>query len=137
MQGPVEHPIIMRRIYQQLDPSLLDSDCLGACVASVTGLSVNDLPILRGRRWFHQLQEWLFVRGYQTTMSCPSVIDSSCHIAIVDPYMHPEGEWRCHAIVYKGVWPIHNPAEHAIQTFSSLEHQVLNRISIRPLNLIA
>lgn len=126
----------MHRIYQQLDPTLLDSDCLGACVASITSLSVDDIPMFHGRQWFKVFRTWLFVRGYQTTMSVATVIDPSYHIACVDPYIHPKGMWRCHAIVYKDIWPIHNPAERTIQTFSSLEHKVLHRISIRPLNLV-
>ena len=123
----VIYPNIMKRVYQKLD-----SDCLSACIASITDLSIDDIPTFISHDWFRKLRTWMFAKGYQTTRD--RTIDQSYHIACVDAFQRPDGASRCHAVVYKNIWPIHDPAELTVNRFSTFEHQVLSRISIRPLN---
>jgi hypothetical protein len=129
----------MDRIYQKMDPRLLNSDCLGACIASITGLSIDNIPLFHNyENWFKQFRNWLFQHGFQAVMFSgdkKDKIDKDYHIVGINPYYHPDGAWRCHSMVFKDIWPVHDPAERSRQHFATFYKELICRISIRPLNM--
>lgn len=98
----------LTRVYQQ-DINADTGDCFGACIASLTGLSLETIPLFRGKKWMVECANWLFARGFQLTCYTGHKIDKEYHVVCKDPFFIKGVGWRCHAVVYKQEEEMHNP----------------------------
>lgn len=98
----------LTRVYQQ-NINVDTGDCFGACVASLTGLPIDTIPLFRGDGWAKEYTNWLFKRGFQLTRHVGHRIDKGYYIVGKDPFFIKGVGWRCHAVIYKQAEEEHNP----------------------------
>ena len=98
----------LTKVYQQ-NVNSDSGDCFGACVASLTGLPIETIPLFRGDRWIKECASWLFGRGFQLTHHNAHQVDKGYYIVGKDPFLIKGVGWRCHACVYKEREEAHNP----------------------------
>jgi len=92
------------------------TDCLKACVASITGEdSVPDFSS-NSINWMRNMKRWLARHGFATkTVSNCGEIDRRCYsIAAVDPFVFKGGVFA-HAVVVRGGKVVHDPGRSKIK----------------------
>jgi len=139
----------LTKIYQT-DWSANNGDCFAACLASLTGLSIDTIPLFRGDTWFKACARWLFERGFQVTHHLGHKEDSGYYVIGRDAFCIRGVGWRCHAVVYKAREEAHNPISNrsdeeviaANKTNGINENDILHRkfgilytMVMRPINV--
>ncbi len=92
------------------------TDCLRACVASITG--EDNVPDFSSNstNWMRNMKRWLARRGFVAKVinDCGE-IDGRCYsIVAVDPYIFGVGVFA-HAVVMRGKRVIHDPGRRNIK----------------------
>lgn len=91
------------------------TDCLKACVASITG--EDQVPDFSSSiRWMCNMKRWLARRGFVTkTINDCGKIDKRCYsIVAVDRFVFNDGV-AAHAVVMRGGRVIHDPGRRKIK----------------------
>lgn len=98
----------LTKVYQQ-NINVDTGDCFGACLASLTGLPIETIPLFRGKTWMTECANWLFERGFQLTYYKAHKTEKGYHVVGKDPFLIKGVGWRCHAVIYKQEEEMHNP----------------------------
>lgn len=94
------------------------TDCLKACIASITGEDINRVPDFSANmtNWMRNIKRYLARRGFATkAVSNCGEIDQRCYsIAAVDPFVF-NGAVIAHAVIVRGGKVVHDPARRKIK----------------------
>ncbi len=98
----------LTKVYQQ-NINADSGDCFAACIASLTNLPIETIPLFRGNGLIKERARWLFERGFQLTHHNAHRVDKGYYIVCKDAFLIKNVGWRCHASIYKQGKEVHNP----------------------------
>jgi len=134
----------LTKIYQT-DIDAGHGDCFAACIASLTGLPIDTIPLFHGWGWFYACSRWLFERGFQLTRYDKHKEDGGYHIVGRNAFLIEGIGWRCHAVVYKAGEEAHDPISNrsnkeilAANKANNVLHRdfgILYTMVMRPINV--
>jgi len=99
-----------------------DGNCLAASLASVLGMSIAEMPDLRGDGWYDRLVEFLASRGRRAAVVPHHRVPDGSHVLNIGLGDGPRG--RPHAVVCSGATVFHDPHPDRTGLVGAPEHHV-------------